>query len=307
MTMLLIMNPGSRGGRSARRHQFWCATLEAQGTPFDVVRTEAPGHARALAREPGRYTTVVAVGGDGTINEVLDGLLLSGRTDVAMGILYAGTSPDFCRFHGIPTEPGAALGTLLQGPARAVDAVRIQYRGDDREEITGHFGCSCSVGLGAAVASLSNRLRPYVGDAVGTGLAVLRAVWVQRPVDLRVTVDGESLELERVNHLVVMKNPFIASGLKLDVDLEPADGRLCLVAVQGHSPLGMLRVLPGFYSGDAIQAPGVFFRYCSRVSLVGRATSPLEFDGDPHGTLPGKVSVLPGVLRLLGGSMGRPV
>jgi len=301
MSMLLIINPGSRAGRSPLTHRYWCSELESQGISFDVARTEAPGHARKLARSANRYGTVVAVGGDGTINEVLDGLLLAGREDVTMGVLYAGTSPDFCRFHGIPTEPAAALGRLLEGAVRAVDAVRIRYRGDGDEEITGHFGCSCSVGMGAAVASISNRLRPRLGDVLGTGFAVVRALVMQKPVRMQVTVDDDPLELFPVNHLVVLKNPFIASGLKLDVDLEPADGRLCLVAAHGHSSLGMLKLLPGFYSGSAIRAPGVFSRFCDRVSLRADTGYPMEFDGDPHGRLPADVQILPGALRLRGG------
>jgi len=112
MSLLLIINPGSRAGRSTHLHEFWCAELRGKGISFDVVRTVAPGHAREVARTQTGHDTVVAVGGDGTINEVLDGLLLSGGDDVTMGVLYAGTSPDFCRFHGIPTEPAAALDVL---------------------------------------------------------------------------------------------------------------------------------------------------------------------------------------------------
>ena len=73
----------------------------------------------------------VAVGGDGTINEVLDGLAQSGDPRRKMGVLYSGTSPDFCRFHGIPTEPAAALACLIQGKARPVDVVRIAYADAD--------------------------------------------------------------------------------------------------------------------------------------------------------------------------------
>ena len=305
MSMLLIMNPGSRAGRSTHLHEYWCAELEGKGVSFDVVRTVGPGHAREVARTQTGHDTVVAVGGDGTINEVLDGLLLSEGDDVTMGVLYAGTSPDFCRFHGIPTEPSAALDVLLAGQLCAVDAVRIQYRGEEGKQLTGHFGCSCSVGMGAGVASVSNRLRPWLGDALGTGVAVLRALAAQRPVDLQVTVDDELVELPRTNHLVVLKNPFIASGLKLDVGLQPADGRLFVVAVHGRSPLGLLRLLPGFYSGRATQAQGVFSRSCEWVSIRAEGEADIEFDGDPHGRLPADVSILPGAVRLQCALSGR--
>ena len=305
MSLLLIINPGSRAGRSAPRHEFWSSELSRKGVSFEIIRTVAPGHARELARTQAGHDMVVAVGGDGTINEVLDGLLLSARVDLTMGILYAGTSPDFCRFHGIPTEPNAALDVLLAGQVCAVDAVRIQYRGEDGRPLTGHFGCSCSVGMGAAVASTSNRLRPWLGDALGTGAALLRALAAQRPVDLHVTVDDERVDLPRTNHLMVLKNPHIASGLKLDLGLQPADGRLCIVAVHGRSPLGLLRLLPAFYSGRAAQAEGVFSRSCQRVSIRAEGQADIEFDGDPHGRAPAEVSILPGALRLQCALSGR--
>jgi diacylglycerol kinase family enzyme len=117
---------------------------------------------------------------------------------------------------------------------------------------------------------------------------------------LRVTTEDDTLELSRVNHLVVLKNPFIASGLKLGVQLTPDDGRLCLVAITGRTPVGMLGLLPGFYSGNAIRAPGVVVRYCNRVSLEAPGPASLEFDGDPQGYLPVEIAILPAALRLLG-------
>ena len=261
-----------------------------------------------MARTQTEHDAVVAVGGDGTINEVLDGLLLSERSErneVTMGVLYAGTSPDFCRFHGIPTEPTAALDLLLAGEVCDVDVARIEYRGEDGKPLTGHFGCSCSVGLGARVASASNRLRPFLGDTAGTGLALLRALATQRTVDLEVAVDGEVMELPSTNHLMVLKNPFIASGLKLDLGLQPADGLLRVVAVHGRSLLGMLRLLPGFYSGGAAQAKGLLSRPCKAVSIRAGKKAEMEFDGDPHGQLPSDVSILPGALPLHCASPGR--
>lgn len=306
MSILLILNPGSRGGHSSRRHRFWISELEARGVEFQVIRTNGLGDARELARAATGYRTVVAVGGDGTINEVLDGVLLSGRRDLALGVLYAGTSPDFCRFHGISTDPAEALDRVLEGAAGngealpGRDAVAIRYRGRNGRPVTGHFGCSCSVGMGAAVASLSNRIRPRLGDVLGTGAAVLSAIFSSRPLDLRVTVDGQVLELLQVNHLVVLKNPYIASGIKLGAHLAPDDGKLCLVAISGRTPLGMLRLLPGLYTGEAIRAPGVLTRECTRVSVAGQNPAPLEFDGDPHGTLPLEAWILPGALKLAG-------
>ena len=302
MKALLIMNPASRAGRGRRLWERWEAGLRFAGVPFTCATTEAPGHAMALARDEADADTVVAVGGDGTINEVLDGVIQSGRAGVRMGVLYSGTSPDFCRFHGIPTEPKQALNALLAGRARRVDAARIEFR-DARDEVRrAHFGCSSNVGLGAAVARFSNGVRGVLGDALGTGLAVLRAVLRTPPVDLELEIDGQPCPLASVNNLTVLKNPHIASGLRLNVDLRPDDGRLWLVAVHGRSRAGLCALLPRFYSGTAVAAEGVLVRRCARVRIRAQRACEVEFDGDPRGALPADIQVLPGALALIGGT-----
>ncbi len=296
------MNPGARAGRGRRLWARWQEGLRAAGVAFACALTERPGDAAALACAAADADTVVAVGGDGTINGVLDGVVRSGRADLRMGVLYAGTSPDFCRFHGIPVEPERALAALLAGRVRRVDVARIACRDARGESLDAHFGCGCNVGLGAVVARFANGARPFLGDGLGTGLGVVRAILRMRPADLELEIDGEPCRLAGVNNLSVLKSPHIASGLRLDVELRPDDGRLCLVAVQGRSRAGLCRLLPGFYSGAAARADGVLVRSCARVRIRSRAAGEVEFDGDPRGALPAAIEVLPGALALIGGT-----
>ncbi len=301
MTMRLIMNPGSRSGRGQRRWPQWQDLLRKAGMAIDPRITESMAHARDLA-DDAAADTVVAVGGDGTINAVLDGLLQSERPDRPMGILYAGTSPDFCRFHGIPTDPLDALHTLLHGRTRRVDAARITWTDAAGRTACGHFGCSANIGLGAAIARRANGLRRLLGDAPGTGLAALSAVLRAAPLPLRVQVDGGTpREVPRMNHLAILKNPALASGLKLSLPLQPDDGTLIVVALAGLSPFALLRLLPGFYTGRAVAHPALSQQRAHRVRVDGPPGTEVEFDGDPHGFLPVTVEILPRALTLLGG------
>lgn len=302
MKMRLIMNPGSRSGQGRRLWVFWEAGLRGAGIEYETAQTEAPGHAFQLARDTRQADTIVAVGGDGTINEVLDGVLQAGRPELRMGVLYAGTSPDFCRYHGIPVEPAAALAALLQEAPKQVDAAHIAFTGPDGVPAEAHFGCGCNIGLGARIARVSNRLRRYVGDTTGTGLAAIDAVLGTSPVPLEVEADGESCPLAAVNNLSILKNPFLASGLRLNVDLRPDDGRLCLVAVHGRSRTGLLGLMPGFYSGRAAGDPGIFQKSCTRVRIRSDRPCEIEFDGDPRGFLPADIRLLPRALNLIGGA-----
>lgn len=294
------MNPGSCSGRGRRRWARWEAGLRAAGIPYETVLTETAGHAFALAREPGSAQTVVAVGGDGTINEVLDGVLQSGRPELRMGVLYAGTSPDFCRFHGIPVEPDAALQMLLNGQARKVDAGRIHFRKEDGSPATAHFGCGCNIGLGPSIARRANRLRRFLGDRAGTGLAAVVSLFLNSRTALSVTADGEPVSLRGVNNLSILKNPFIASGLRVKAALTPGDGRFWLVAVHGKSPWGLCALLPRFYSG-AVTDDAVYAKSCRHVVIRSDRACEIEFDGDPRGFLPVEIRICPGLLNLIGG------
>lgn len=301
MKPLLIMNPGSRAGHGQRLWQCWEAGLQAAGQDYACACTEYPGHAFTLAREARGVDTVVAVGGDGTINEVLDGVMQSGNPALRMGVLYSGTSPDFCRFHRIPCDPTQAIRALLQGQAHKVDVARITYHDAEGTERTAHFGCSCNIGLGASIARLANRWRPFIGDVPGTGAAAVRTLLTHRRVDLALKVDGVSCDLPQVNNLTIAKNPFLASGLQLKLDLQPDDGALCVVGIHEQSRAGMFHVLPRCYSGTVTGIPGVLVTRCHAITVQAREAQEIEFDGDPRGYLPASIEVLPQALWLIGG------
>ena len=299
MRFLLIMNPGSRAGTGRRRWRIWEEGLCAAGAKFDRAQTEGTGHAFELARCATDYNTVVAVGGDGTVSEVLDGAMQSGNPELSMAVLYAGTSPDFCRFHGIPTNPEGALHALLDGQVRKVDVARITYHDASNVEIVSHFGCSCNIGMGASVARHSNRWRRFVGDAVGTAAALVRTLMAGRRADLTLEIDGQAHFLTRVNNLTIAKNPHIASGLKLKLDLRPDDGILSVLGLCGRGRTGLCTLLPRFYTGSITAHPDVFQRSCRAVAVSSRDKQEIEFDGDPRGFLPVRIEIAPKALNLI--------
>lgn len=300
MKILLIMNPASRSGKGRRLWSRWRADLREAGLAFDCVQTRYRGHGTELAMNASDYDTVVAVGGDGTINETLDGVLQSERTDLRMGILYSGTSPDFCKFHGIPVRRPEAVKALVAAHSRKVDTVRIEFTGPDGKRERAHFGCSSNIGLGALIARISNRIRRVAGDTAGTCAAAIYSIIVVPPADLEMRLDGSLYRLESVNNLSILKSPFIASGLKLNLDLRPDDGKLVVFAVHGKSRWKILSMLRGFYSGKAASREDVFVRECSHINVKCAEKAEIEFDGDPRGFLPIDIQIIPGSLNLVG-------
>lgn len=308
----LICNPTAQSGRARLSWRAVQQRLDAAGVPYVVLVSEYPRHAVALATEQAGSgsTVVVAVGGDGTINEVLEGLMQRTRPEDAppvMGILYTGTSPDVCRYHRIPIGVDEAIATLLANHRRLVDVGEIRYHAvesDTRAEFDRlcWFLCSVNLGMGASIANGSNHgLRRYLGDGLGTMASLIRTATGFKPFELTCRVDGRELRLSRVLNLTVGKNPHIASGIRLGIPVEPDDGSLYLFAARDFSLPGLLTQLPRLYRGTFQDHPNNHWRRLQSFSChtLGAGTNALEFDGDARGFLPCAIRILPCRLSLI--------
>ena len=275
---LVLANPSSHGGRSGRILPL-LRELLSEGE-FVVLKNIE--EASRLAREATGYEAVVACGGDGTVNAVARGVLANRDNALKFGVLYTGTSPDFCREHGIPTDAEEAVAVLRAGVVREIPV--LTANGDP-------FFCSMNLGMGAMVAATANRLRPLLGDALGTLWPVLREVLHGRRYDVK--VNGE--EIRSVAHALVTRMPRIAGGLK--VALPPlADDEYALWFARDVSRFGCLRIVWNLYRGNPCGELRVLRGKTTFASVNHVA---LEYDGDPHGALPVAVGFAPRRLRLL--------
>ena len=275
---LVLANPSSHGGRSGRILPL-LRELLSEGE-FVVLKNIE--EASRLAREATGYEAVVACGGDGTVNAVARGVLANRDNALKFGVLYTGTSPDFCREHGIPTDAEEAVAVLRAGEVREIPV--LTANGDS-------FFCSMNLGMGAMVAATANRLRPLLGDALGTLWSVLREVLHGRRYDVQ--VNGE--KICNVAHAFVTRMPRIAGGLK--VALPPlADDEYALWFARDVSRFGCLRIVWNLYRGNPCGELRVLRGKTTFASVNHVA---LEYDGDPHGALPVAVGFAPRRLRLL--------
>ncbi len=302
MKVLLVLNPLSRGGKAKKRWEEIFTELRNAGIEWEtllwtsaedvirkvsLVRSRTVGHGETHGSESG-FDAVVASGGDGTINTVVHGLMKNPDPVLRLGIVYTGTSPDFCQFHGIPLQIPEAVQVLAQNCVQPIDIMELERPEGEKE----YFCCSCNPGMGAEVAETANRLRPWVGDLAGTLLALIRSLWRNR----RFTFFLNGEKWADCNHLLVTKMPFIASGIRIDADLTPADGRFALCVLRGLSFLGWLRLIPRIYRGERV---GEIRILTEPLTIESPQETPVEYDGDAHGFLPVRVALAPRKLDLI--------
>lgn len=274
---LVLVNPLSHGGRCGRR----LAKLQALLPEGEFVHIGDIAEARCRAREASGYDAIVACGGDGTVNAVAAGVLENPDRSLKFGVLYQGTSPDFCREHGLPIDVEGAVDVLRHGGVREIPV--LCANGEP-------FFCSMNLGMGAAVAAIANRLRPKLGDFVGTLWSVMREIMRGRRYDIE--VNGEAIH--GVAHMLVTRMPFIAGGVKIALP-SLADDEYALWFVRGVSRFGALKCVWEMYRGEQCGEVRVLR---GRTSFVSPEAIAFEYDGDPQGMLPVVVNMGNKVLRL---------
>jgi diacylglycerol kinase family enzyme len=316
MKYCFIANPHARNGRGRKKLGQLRVELDRRALRYDWALCENLDHARLLSQAANHsgYDVIVAVGGDGTINRVLNGFFdADGKrlSKARMGAVHIGTSPDFCRSYHIPTEVLPAVATLVKGGVRPISVGRVLYEDETGAALANglgaaFFGCCANAGLGASLARLANRgIRKYAGDFLGTFVSLLRTLLSYRPHTLHVTLDGETRILRGVYNLSVGKTFYIASGIKVRHALSDRDSRFYVMCLRNLSCANIGQVLWSIYSGRPITpSPCLSLDYAQSVTLAATdGEIELEFDGDPAGSCPCRIEAAPDPLDLIVGEI----
>jgi len=294
---LTIVNGNAGGGRALRRAPGVLAELRRRGVKLDVRFTEAPGHAIELARKgyADGYRRFLAVGGDGTTYEVLNGIFPrpEGDTDpVTIGQLPLGTGNSFLRDFGI-TEERAALHALIEGNKRSCDIIRGVHRDGEF-----HFINLLAVGFPAQVCALTNERFKGLG-AAGYAVSVVASLFsMQRPV-LDIRADGVQ-EHRRCTFLSFSNSGFTGGTMHMAPGASVSDGVMDIVRVEPMSAMTLVRAFPSIYEGTHTRRPDITHTTARRVEF-GPTEEPLEImvDGEVIRVHLESLEVVPGAVEVI--------
>jgi diacylglycerol kinase (ATP) len=314
---LLIVNPKSGANSDAPALAQILAAVETTLGDVVVRYTARAGHARELAEEGARegHPLVVAVGGDGTFSEVVNGVLAAsaapgapGATvaEPSVGLIDAGTGGDFRRSLGIGPGYKACLEAMALGRDRLLDVGRASFAGIDGVTVEQVFVNVLSAGLGGLVDRYVQSAPAFLGGRGAYYLASLRAIAVgkERPILARVTWQGQTREEVIPAYLIAVCNGrWFGGGMDIAPMALPDDGRLEVLTITERSRLHLAAKIRKVYPGRHLDEPMVNHFPCERIELsltderAGRHFL-LDVDGDYLGSLPLTVEVVPGRLRV---------
>ncbi len=303
MRFAYVLNPAAHSGRAGRRWGALAAALDAAGLGGTLHATTAPGDGVRRAREAARDAdVVVAVGGDGTVHEVVNGLA---GTDAAFGLLPMGTGNDFAVTLGVPRRLAHAIAVLASAPARAVDVGLVRWQSDAGGDAWQEKRFANGLGVGFdALAALGAARYKRVGGRTAYVLSVLQALRTLRSPDgsATVTVDGVPIYDGPLFLCEVGNGHSVGGGFLLTPDARPDDGRFGVCVVRHLRAARALRLLPTAFSGAHTRFPEVTMAEGAdvRIAVAGPG---LPVHGDGEGLVADArrvhATVLPGALRVV--------
>lgn len=294
--LVLIANPRAGHNRVDRALPRIERVLAGHGLRYRVVRTTHRGHATQAARDAlaagERY--LVAVGGDGTVHEVVNGMLRDGEPlarDAVLGVVAAGSGCDFVRTFGLPGDAERAAHQLAGDRLRLVDVGHVTCADGD----TRYFVNIAEAGLGAAVVAGAAGLAAFLGGAryaCGFWLTLPRF----RPAAVRLDADGQAFAWRAFN-VVVANGRYYGGGMHVSPGSDPGDASLDVLVMAGPKS-DSFTTLPKVYRGTHLPHRNIAELSAAALRVDADPPFPVEADGETLGMTPASFGVIPSALRL---------
>jgi diacylglycerol kinase (ATP) len=294
---VFLVNPAAENGSTGRRWPELAHRAAALGLDGDALLSERPGQLGDLARRAADEgaSLLVAVGGDGTVNEVVQGIV--GRDGVELAVIPRGTGWDFARTYAIPRPFDDAVAVARDAKARPIDLGRARYRAWDGAEAESYFANIASAGMSGAVAKRANETSKALGGKVSYLWATLAVFARWRNDEVRVAVDGER-RTGRMHDVIVANGRYLGGGMMICPEAEPDDGLFDVLLIGDLTKRDLMLTLPKTYRGTHLPHPKAEVLRGARVEVDADEPLPVELDGEQPGTTPISFEVVPRALRL---------
>ena len=295
---VFLVNPASANGSTGRRWPELARRAAAAGLQGDTLFSERPGHLAELAREAALdgAELLVVVGGDGSVNEVANGLVgLARQPEVAL--VARGTGWDFSRTFDIPRKIDDAVAVALDGDVRTVDLGRATYRAWDGSDASAAFANVASAGMSGAIAKRANESTKALGGKASYLWAIFAVFSGWKASEIELAVDGER-RVGLMFDVVVANGRFFGGGLEICPDAEPDDALFDVLTIGDVTRRDLVMTVPKMYRGRHLPHPKAELLRGSSVTVSSDTPLPIELDGEQPGTTPVTFEIVPQAFKL---------
>ncbi|NMA04367.1 MAG: diacylglycerol kinase family lipid kinase [Clostridiales bacterium] len=290
MSYLFIVNPIAGKGRARKTIPIIKKIMEDNNCSYKIKITEKAGDGQLFAREAktGGYSTVVSVGGDGTLHEVINGMV-GGRQ--RLGIVPAGTGNDFARSLDIPLSIEDATENLLRGKTALIDLGKLNSE---------HFINFCSVGLDALIAEEANKIKKYFSSTYSYIIGVIKALSKFKSIKIELTIDNKKYN-EEIMLVAVCNGAYYGGGMNIAPQAKVFDGQFDICVVRKMPKLKLLFLFPTIFKGKHIKYNEVKIYRGKSVQVFSGEEMHVNADGDIVDSRPVNFEILHNKIEVIVG------
>ncbi len=301
---LFVVNPHAGNGSTGKEWPRIGNRARSLLGPFETCLTGGPGDATRITREHlfKGVDRVICVGGDGTLNEVVNGFLDENtpfRKDAVLGFLPNGTGCDFCRTVPIPAGLEASLDTIREDHIRTIDVGHIRYRDHQGNTCNRYFHNIASFGLGGEVVDRVNRTSKACGPFLTFIWGTLVSLFVYGKKRVRIRVDDGEEQTVDVLNIAIANGRYHGGGMLVAPDAVTDDGLFHVTVIGAMSLPLVFWHLPKLYLGGIKRISQVTMQTGKRVIASSEQRVLLDIDGEQPGTLPAELSIVPGAIKVI--------
>lgn len=298
-----VVNPSAGGGRARKVWQRMHKMLAHEFGESDFAYTDSQGHGIVLTSEALRagYEMVVAVGGDGTVNEVVNGFYEDGEIladDPILGILPAGTGGDYVRSLGFSKTYRDRIARLRGKKTRQVDLGRVFYQSLDGMQLERYYANIAGCGLPGELVDEIRKVSRRLGGTAAYLTGLVRALRRHENHDLTLTMDDREPLEKKALCAVIANGQYFGSGMHVAPDAILDDGWLDVIVIGDVQIRDLLSHLPQLYWGNIRNHPKVEVYRAKKIKIASDYPVLLDMDGEQQGVLPATYEILPKALRL---------
>jgi YegS/Rv2252/BmrU family lipid kinase len=295
----VIVNPVAGAYSTRRKWPHISTRLRDIGLSFDHEYTEGVGHATEIARAAANegYQNIVAVGGDGTVHEVANGILSSNSTEIPLGVISTGTGSDFIRSVGLPRNYNSACSRLIGQRRLVIDVGVVEYQCKG-QTLRRFFVNAAGVGFDASVVETTERFPKYLGGTIPYLTGLIRTLFGYRNKSVVLRV-GNKVEAIRVLSVVISNGSYFGGGMHVAPEAKLNDNLLDVVVLGDVDKFDLLKSLPMLYKGTHGKHPKVSMRKASTITVESAERVLVHADGELLGTCPASFWLMPAALSIV--------
>jgi len=300
----IIFNPVAGGGKAKKMKSQLVREMERRfGKNYLLLETLGQGDAIIIAREAAKEGAglIIAMGGDGTVNEVINGLLLNRKPvndQCELGILNSGSGSGLAQTLGLPASISDQLDVIFDSAAKPMDVGFVNYKDINDHSCERLFVSECQVGLGGSVVSHVGINLKHFGGRIAFGLVALSHLFHYRASQMTMINDQQKPESKKLIGITIGNGIYCAGGMTLTPCARTDDGLLDVLQIHEMSLLKRFMNFGKVYSGSHIHSPRFCIGQAKEITIGSEQPVWIEADGELLGKTPCKIGIIPGVIKV---------